>query len=93
MMSTVDPFYTQLCGRLTAIQQKTFPAVITEHGVNLRSTKVVRALGKGPSTVRRSLLALTAREILREEELEGKVRMRFEDRFFTQWIARFTSHL
>jgi|SRR5690242_2699978 len=87
-----DPFYTQLWNGLTAIQQKTLLAVIAERGVNLQSTKVVQALGKGPSTIRRSLLALTAREILREEELQGKVRMRFEDPFFAQWIARFTSH-
>lgn len=87
-----DPFYTQLWNGVTAIQQKTLLAVITEHGVNLQSTKVAQALGKGPSTIRRSLLSLTAREILREEELEGKVRMRFEDPFFAQWIARFTSH-
>lgn len=87
-----DPFYTQLWNGLTAIQQKTLLAVITEGGVNLQSTKVVRTLGKGPSTVRRSLQALTARDILREEEHQGKVRMRFEDPFFAQWIARFTVH-
>lgn len=87
-----DPFYTQLWNGLTAIQQKTLLAVIAEHGVNLQSTKVVQALGKGPSTIRRSLLALMAREILREEERQGKARMRFEDPFFAQWIARFTSH-
>lgn len=86
-----DPFYTQLWNGLTAIQQKTLLAVITEGGVNLQSTKVAQAMGKGPSTIRRSLLSLTAREILREEELEGKVRMRFEDPFFAQWIARFTA--
>jgi uncharacterized protein len=87
-----DPFYTQLWNRLTAIQQKTLLAVITEHGVNLQSTKVVQALGKGPSTIRRSLLALRARDILREEEFHGKVQMRFEDPFFAQWISRFTAH-
>lgn len=87
-----DPFYAQLWNALTTIQQKTLVAVITEGGVSLQSTKVVRVLGKGPSTVRRSLQALTARDILREEEHQGKVRMRFEDPFFAQWIARFTAH-
>lgn len=87
-----DPFYTQLWNGLTAIQQKTLVAVITEGGVNLQSTKVVQTLGKGPSTVRRSQQALTARDILREEEHQGKVRMRFEDPFFAQWIVRFTAH-
>lgn len=88
-----DPLYTQLWNGLTAIQQKTLASVITEHGVNLQSMKVVRALGKGPSTVRRALEALRARDILREEEAAGSVRVRFEDPFFAQWIARFTARL
>lgn len=87
-----DPLYTQLWNRLTAIQQKTLVSVITERGVNLQSMKVVRAMGKGPSTVRRALQALTARDILREEEATGSVRVRFEDPFFAQWITRFTAH-
>ena len=85
-----DPFYTQLWNGLTAIQQKTLILVITEGGTNLQSMKVVRALGKGPSTVRRSLGLLMDRGILREEESAGDIRMRFEDPFFAQWIAMFT---
>jgi len=88
-----DPFYTQLWNDLTAIQQKTLVAVITERGVNLQSQKVMRVLGKGPSTIRRSLEALVDRDILREEEHLGSVRMHFEDPFFAQWIVRFTAHL
>ena len=88
-----DQFYTQLWNSVTAIQQKTLVAVIAERGVNLQSMKVVRALGKGPSTVRRSLEALIGRDILREEEHQGSVRMRFEDPFFAQWIRRFAAHL
>ena len=88
-----DPFYTQLWNSLTAIQQKTLVAVVREHGFNLQSMKVVRNLGKGPSTVRRSLEALRAHDILREEESLAKVRIRFEDPFFAQWVRRFTSGL
>ena len=88
-----DPFYTQLWNRLTAIQQKTLMAVISEQGMNLQSMRVVRVLGKGPSTVRRSLEALMGRDILREEEQQGSVRMRFEDPFFAQWIQKFTAKL
>jgi DNA-binding IclR family transcriptional regulator len=55
--------------------------------------KVARAVGTGPSTVRRSLQALIARDVLREEERLGSVRIRFEDPFFAQWIARFTARL
>lgn len=88
-----DPLYTQLWNTLTAIQQKTLLSVITERGVNLQSMKVVRALGKGPSTVRRALQALKGRDILREEEATGSVRVRFEDPFFAQWIARFIARV
>ncbi len=88
-----DPFYTQLWNGLTAIQQKTLVLTITEAGTNLQSMKVVRALGKGPSTVRRSLGLLMDRGILREEESAGNIRMRFEDPFFAQWIAMFTARV
>jgi hypothetical protein len=88
-----DPFYTQLWNGLTTIQQKTLVEVIQECGTNLQSMKVARAVGTGPSTVRRSLQALIARDILREEERLGSVRMRFEDPFFAQWIGRFSARL
>jgi uncharacterized protein len=88
-----DPFYTQLWNGLTAIQQKTLVAVVREHGVNLQSMKVVRDLGIGPSTVRRSIEALRARDMVREEERLAKVRIRFEDPFFAQWVRRFTAGL
>jgi AAA+ ATPase superfamily predicted ATPase len=81
-----DPFYTQLWSSLTSIQQKTVLAVIVAEGVNLQSMKVARATGTGPSTVRKSLDALIAKSVLREEEQGGRVRMRFEDPFFAQWV-------
>lgn len=86
-----DPFYTQLWTAATSIQQKTLLAVIAEGGVNLQSMKVVRVLGKGPSTVQRSLHALMDRGVLREDEKDGQVRMRFEDPFFGHWIRMFTA--
>jgi uncharacterized protein len=85
-----DPFYTQLWTSLTSIQQKTLLAVIAEGGVNLQSMKVSRATGTGPSTVRKSLDALATKSVLREEPFDGKVRMRFEDPFFAQWVRLFT---
>lgn len=48
MVRQYDPSYTQFWSGLPDIQQKTLLVVITEHGVNLRSTKVVRALGHCP---------------------------------------------
>jgi hypothetical protein len=88
-----DPFYTQLWNQLTAVQQKTLLAVIEERGVNLRSHKVVRAIGKGASTIQRALGALLDRDILREEEQSGTVRFRFEDPFFSSWIKSFAARL
>jgi uncharacterized protein len=85
-----DPFYTQLWNSLTSIQQKTLLAVIAEGGVNLQTMKVARATGTGPSTVRKSLDALVTKSVLREEQHDGKVRMRFEDPFFAQWVRLFT---
>jgi hypothetical protein len=84
-----DPFYTQIWSSLTAIQQKTLLAVIQEGGSHLQSQKVALSVGKGASTVQRALEALTDKEILREEEHQGGVRMRFEDPFFAQWIRAF----
>jgi hypothetical protein len=86
-----NPFYTQLWTPLTSIQQRTLLAVIQQRGVNLQSMQVVRLLGKGPSTVRRSVGALVDRNILREEESTNGIRMRFEDPFFAQWIRLFAA--
>jgi len=87
-----DPFYTQSWIALTAIQQKTLLAVVATGGVNLQSIKVARWARTGPSSIRKSLDALMARNVLREEEYQrGKVRLRFEDPFFAQWIRLFTA--
>src|SRR5260370_6832859 len=74
-----DPFYTQLWNGLTAIQQKTLILVIAEGGTNLQSMKVVRALGKGPSTVRRSLGALMYLRLLRTEQDPRDLRLPFQN--------------
>ncbi len=84
-----DPFYTQIWSSLTSIQQKTLIAVIQEGGAKLQSQKVAQSVGKGASTIQRSLSSLSDKELLREEEHEGGVRMRFEDPFFAQWIRAF----
>jgi len=88
-----DPFYTQIWSSLTATQQKTLLAVIQEAGSRLQSQKVALLVGKGTSTVQRALEALTSKEILREEEHEGGVIMRFEDPFFSQWIRAFPANV
>ena len=88
-----DPFYTQIWSSLTAVQQKTLLAVIQEAGARLRSQKVALSVGKGASTLQRALEALTDKEILREEEHEGGVKMRFEDPFLAQWIRAFPARV
>jgi AAA+ superfamily predicted ATPase len=42
---------------------------------------------------RASAGALLDKNILREEEKDGGIRMRFEDPFFAQWIRRFAASL
>jgi uncharacterized protein len=84
-----DPFYTQIWSALTAIQQKTLLAVIKESGSGLQSLKVAQFVGRGPSTIQRSVGSLIEKDILREEEREGATLLRFEDPFFSQWIRAF----
>lgn len=84
-----DPFYTQLWTQLTSIQQKTLRAVISEEGRNMQSMRVAGSVGKGPSTVKRAVESLINREILREEQKDGVVSVKFEDPFFSAWITFF----
>jgi AAA+ ATPase superfamily predicted ATPase len=88
-----DPFYTKVWSDLTSIQQKTLIAVIEQDGLQLQSQKVAQLVGKGASSVQRAIGALTEKELLREEALEGGLRMRFEDPFFAQWIRAFPGNV
>lgn len=84
-----DPFYTKLWSDLTSIQQKTLVAVLQVGGFHLQSQRVAQLVGKGASSVQRSVGAMVEKEILRQEEHEGGVRTRFEDPFFAQWVRAF----
>lgn len=84
-----DPFYTQVWNGLTAIQKKALMAVVSEKGRNLQSNKVTGAWGVGASSMRKSLEALSARDILRQVETAGDIHFRFEDPFFARWIQYF----
>jgi len=88
-----DPFYTQLWNGLTPVQQKTLITVLSERGVNLQSQRVMKSFGKGSSTIKRALDAMVGRDILREEESLGSLRIRFEDPFFGQWIRMFAASI
>jgi hypothetical protein len=85
-----DPFYTQLWTALTSIQQRTLVAVIEQRGETSiddscsfpRPTAINGAKAPG---------ALIDRNILREEESSNRIRMRFEDPSFAQWIRLFAA--
>jgi len=81
-----DPFFTQLWTTLTSIQQRTLLAVVEQRGVNLQSTRTSQAIGRGPGTIRKSLLSMIASGILREDSQMNSTRMLFEDPFFAHWI-------
>lgn len=86
-----DPFYTQIWNSLTAIQKKSLLAVIAENGQNLQSKKITQETGIAPSTMGRALESLVSKDILRQVEVEGRLRYRFEDPFLAQWIRFFNS--
>ncbi len=61
--------------------------MIKEKGVGLLAKRVVRESGMATSTLQRATQSLIERDILREDEVEGAIRYRFEDPFFAGWIA------
>lgn len=84
-----DPFYTQVWNGLTTIQKKALISVVSEKGQNLQSIKITERMKVSPSSMRRALESMTARDILRQEEKAGTIRYRFEDPFFAHWINLF----
>lgn len=86
-----DPFYTQIWNRLTPTQQKALIATVREGGTNLLSKGSTKLYRLPPSTMQRALEALVARDILREEETRGSLRLRFEDPFLAAWIETVTA--
>jgi response regulator of citrate/malate metabolism len=86
-----DPFYTQIWNGLTTIQKKTLTAVVEENGQNLQSNRVTTKTGVSPSSMRRSLESLTSQDILRQEEKQGIIKIRFEDPFFAHWLKLFAN--
>lgn len=86
-----DPFYTQVWNGLTAIQKRALSAVARNEGQNLQSAKVTGESGVSASSMRKSLESLTSRDVLRQEELRGSIKFKFEDPFLAAWIRRFTS--
>lgn len=86
-----DPFYTQIWNALTPTQQKALIATVRERGTNLLSKQSTKLYRLPPSTMQRALEALTSRDILREEETRGSLRLRFEDPFLAAWVETVTA--
>lgn len=76
--------------------KKYFKALRPEISFSVTQTEWKVALGVAqetrisPSSMRRSLESLTARDILRQQESKGSIYFRFEDPFFAHWIRLFT---
>jgi len=81
-----DPFYSQIWGSLTSIQQRTLKAVMAEKGANMQSLRVLQAIGNGAATVRQALRAMSSMTILREDHTANRKFYRFEDPLFASWI-------
>ena len=81
-----DPFYAGMWSKLTAIQQRTLIAVVTESGANLLSLRALNNVGKGAGSVRKALTGMMDMTILREERAERRPVYRFEDPFFDRWM-------
>jgi AAA+ ATPase superfamily predicted ATPase len=81
-----DPFYTQLWTSLTLTQKKALKAVIEERGVNLKSQRVAQKYNVAPSTMQKALKNLDDRNVIRDEESFGSIRVRLEDPFLAAWL-------
>ena len=82
----LDPLFTQTWTRLTPAQQRTLIAVIRQSGSGMSSTATARMVGVSVSSVQSAINSLHDHNILRDDPAEGRIRMKFEDPFFAQWI-------
>src|SRR5487761_547458 len=86
LVTRENPSYTQLWNSLTKQQKIALKAVIEQSGANLRSAAVLSRYGLTSSTMHKTLKALDARGVVREEEAIGTIRYRLEDPFFAPWL-------
>jgi len=86
LVTRENPSYTQLWNSLTKQQKIALKAVIEQAGASLRSAAVLSRYGLASSTMHKTLKALDARGVVREEEAIGTIRYRLEDPFFAPWL-------
>ena len=82
----LDPFYTQLWSSLTSTQRRALLAILREGGEGLASTPVARKYGMPVTTMQRAVEALEQKQIIREDQSRGAVRLRLEDPFLGAWV-------
>ena len=81
-----DPFYTRLWTELKSTQRRALLAILREGGAGLASTPIARKYGMPVTTMQRAIEALEQRQIIREEQVRGDVRLRLEDPLFGAWV-------
>lgn len=81
-----DPFYSQLWASLLSTQRRALLAVLRERADGLFSTSVARKYGMPASTMQRAIESLREKQIVRDEQARGEVRLRLEDPLFGAWI-------
>ncbi|MFV0387249.1 MAG: AAA family ATPase [Pyrinomonadaceae bacterium] len=86
-----DPFYTQIWKGIPVSQRKALSASVKNQGRNLLGKETIHTMNLSASTMQRALESLINRDILREKEVEGKIKYEFEDPFFSKWIELFTN--
>jgi uncharacterized protein len=81
-----DPLYTQLWTSLPSTQRRALLAIRREGGSGLTASAVARSYGMAVSTMQRALASLQDKQIVREEQTAGTVRLRLEDPLFAAWL-------
>ena len=82
----LDPWYTETWTRLTVVQQKTLLAVIQREGTGMSSSEAARSLGLAVSSLQSAIRGLQDQNVLRDDPVAGRIRLRFVDPFFPHWI-------
>ena len=81
-----NPLYTQSWNQLSGYQKTALLTVAEGQVTGLTSKTVLKRTGLTGATMQKTIEALKAKNILRDEETIGKITLRFEDPFFKRWI-------
>ncbi|MEO8030487.1 MAG: AAA family ATPase [Gemmatimonadota bacterium] len=87
VVSHESPAYTQIWTSLSRAQKMALKSVIEQGGRELLSRTALDGHGLAASTIQRALESLDTLGLVRQEEIEGGIRYRLEDPFFSIWLA------